>query len=226
MSSSLKDFDFSEVYAKWQQLARKFGCFVHTTSFTTLKNYPNFTLDSVNTDTDSHTASILEFIQPYLDPHTLFFIDMPLASALKYAYFFNRDFKMLPVLTMRHLHHPYGLVGDKNSISALLKYTDLIGDVDEPSPMYLFILDSSRYSTFSEDVYKIQFNNQYRLTEYNLPPFDMLRENGIEKVVFLNEKAPKDDMLQYMNSLVKEDFGVVNYDIATNEVTASNFCNV
>lgn len=219
MSPSLKDFDFSDVYNKWQKLARKYSCFVHTTSFTTLKNYPNFTLDSITQNSDSHTASVMDFVIQHIDSHTLFFIDMPLTSALKYAYFFNRDFHMLPVLTVRNLHHPYGLVGDKGSISALLTYPDLMKDADEKSPTYLFVLDSNRFSTFSEDVYKIQFNNQYRLTEFNLPPLEVLRENGIDTLVFLNEKAPKEDILKYQDSLVKNHLKVINFDLAANEVS-------
>lgn len=210
--SSLKKTDSLEVYKKWQQLARKYDCFVHSTSFATLKNYPDFALKEVSTDKNGPIRATLDFVRQNLDPHTLFLIDLPLISALKYAYFMNRELGILPVLTVRHLSHPYGLVGDKDSISALIGYADLITDNDMDSPNYLFILDSKRNSSFAEDIYTIHFNNQYELNKHDLPSLEMLNENGISKAIILYEKSLKKDTAHYKDFLTESRIDVRCFD--------------
>lgn len=220
MEKKLKDVNPFEVYKKWQSLSYMFECFVHSTSFSTLKNYPNFTLNEVTPKLNSESKAILALAKKHFSPKTLYFIDLPVHTALNHAYFLNKKLGILPVLTVRHINHEYGLIGDKVAISAMLEYSNLM-EKKEPKN-FVFVLDSTRYAEYEDEKYKTFFNNQYEITEYDLPPIEMLKEYGYEKVVFIFEKALKEDVGEYKNYLSQNEFDVICFDTVANEEMITN----
>jgi hypothetical protein len=211
----LSDINNIDIYKKWRHFSFMFECFVHSTSFATLKNYPDFELITVPYELTGQSESIIKLVTKHLSKSALFFIDLPVPKALAYVCLLNEKAKLLPVLTTRHINHEHGLVGDKNIISCLIQYSSII-NVNSPEG-FIFVLDSQRYSVFDDNIYKTHFNNQYEITEYDVPPIEMLKEFGYSKAVFIYEESLKEDINEYKEYLVKSDFDIICYNMLTDE---------
>ena len=215
MQTRLRDINIIEIYKKWQYLSHMFECFVHSTSFATLKNYPDFEITKVSTEIDSPTKPILEIVKKHLCSSTLFFIDLPISRALAYVNYLNHELQLMPVLTVRHINHQYGLVGNKNIISCLIEYSSLMSTCNPAG--FIFVLDSQRYSDFEDSIYITRFNNQYEITEYDLPPIEMLKEFGYSKAVFIYEDTIKEDLNEYKDYLIENELNIICYNVLTHE---------
>lgn len=216
----LKDADYYKAYKKWQRLSGVFDCFVHTTSFATLKEYPGFTLHVISSEQDGRSVRIMEFVKEQMGPQTLFFIDLPLLEALKHSLYLNQELQIMPVLTARHMNHPYGLVGGQDIISALI-IDNAYKEAANPNG-YAFLLDSERYSDYADDIFKMKFNNQYEISEYDVPTIEMLLEYNYSKIVFIYDNQLKEDIDEYKNYLITENFNVVCFNVSSSEETAAN----
>lgn len=199
MQKQLKDIDLYHLYKKWYDGCGMFECFVHSTPFVTLKNYPDFVLNEIHFEQDEFTKEVLNIISPYVNAKTLFMIDFNAQLSLKLAYLLQKELMLKPILTFRQINHPYGLVFDQDEISSLISYSENISDINNNG--FAFILDYQRYSEFCEDIYKSKFNNQYELTEYDLPVCEMLNDLGYQKVVFLYKGTLKEDVKPYIDYL-------------------------
>lgn len=206
MQKHLKDIDLYHLYKKWYDGCGMFECFVHSTPFVTLKNYPDFILDDVNIEQNDFTKEVLNIIAPYIDSKTLFMIDFDAKLSLKLAYLLQKELLLKPILTFRQINHPYGLVFDEDAISTLISSSKKITDINNNG--FVFVLDNQRYNEFCEDIYKSKFNNQYELTEYDLPICEMLNDLGYQQVVFLYQGTIKEDVKPYIDYLQQNDIQV------------------
>jgi len=195
MSKSLCDFNLHNIYKKWHDGCGAFECYVHSTCFVSLKHYPDFLLPKITFDTDSTNEKICSVIRQYKAENILFLIDLPTEQALKSSYILNKTLAFKPILTLRHIHHPFGIVGDSETISGLLQYGEQLSN--ENCMGFVFVLDSSRYDDYEDDVFKQKFNNQYEITEYDLPPLEMLKDLQFEHLVILFQQSLKEDLEQY-----------------------------
>jgi len=209
MQKHLKDIDLYQLYKKWYDGCGVFECFVHSTPFVTLKNYPDLMLKDICFEQDKFTQEVLNIISPYMNPKTLFMIDYNAQLSLKLAYHLQKNFLLKPILTFGHINHPYGLIFDEDTICSFISCSENITDIHNNG--FVFILDYLRYSEFSEDIYKSKFNNQYEVTEYDLPVFEMLNDLGYQQVVFLHQGILKEDIKPYLDYLQKNGIQVVKF---------------
>ncbi|HEX9061192.1 MAG TPA: hypothetical protein VF941_13510 [Clostridia bacterium] len=191
MGKRLKEIDLYQVYLKWYQGSGVFRCFFRTTNFVSLKHYPDFYLDQGSLD-ENLNEKILKIIDRY-DVHTsLFFLDLPCEQAISPAYFLQANKSIKPILTFNNVLHPYGLIGTREYISRLILYSDYLEEVEPKG--FIFILDNLRFGDYDDKTLRSNFNNQYELTEYDLPYLEMLRELGFERVIYISNGKIKEDI--------------------------------
>lgn len=211
MQKHLKDIDLYQLYKKWYDGCGVFECFVHSTPFVTLKNYPDFVLHDMYDEQDKYTNEVSSFFAPYVNSKTLFIIDFHAQLSLKIAYTLQKNLMLKPILTFGQINHPYGMIFDESAISSLISYGDKITNINDNG--YVFILDYLRYNEFSEDIYKSKFNNQYEVTEYDLPVFEMLQDLGYQQVVFLYQGTMKEDIKSYIDYLQEKGMQIVKFSL-------------
>lgn len=192
----LRDYDLFQNYKKWYNGTGVFKCFVHATPFVTLKHYPDFPLSALDAEDGGLIAKVISTYKEYEKTNVLCFVDLPEALSLKVAVSLYKTYSLMPILTIRHIQHPHGLVGNPESISHLLQYGERLDELDCDG--YVFVLDSTRYADYEDGVYKERFNNQYELTEFDLPPLEMLTDLGYKKLVFMYQQPMKEDVAEYL----------------------------
>jgi len=211
MQKHLMDIDLYHLYKKWYDGCGAFECFVHSTPFVTLKNYPDFVLKDVCFEQDKFTEEVSDIISQHINPRTLFMMDFNAQLSLKAAYILQERSALKPILTFRQINHPYGLVFDEDAISSLIYYSEKITDRNNNG--FIFVLDYLRYSEFSEDIYKTKFNNQYEITEYDLPVCEMLNDLDYQQVVVLYQGTLKEDIKLYTDYLQENGIQVVMFHL-------------
>lgn len=207
MDQRLRDVDLYSVYQKWRQGSGPFRCFFRATNFVSLKHYTDFPLEEVGVDEDEFIPPISKIVGQYDFKKTLFMIELSGIEAIRVAYFLNSEKGIKPVLSFNGLLHPYGLVGDKEYISGLLTFGEKLQKIDARG--YAFILDHNRFGEFSDDELRRNFNNQYELSDEDLPPLRMLKDLGFEKLVYIHSKESKEDVENYLVHLQENDFPVI-----------------
>ncbi|MCE1246965.1 MAG: hypothetical protein LWY06_09990 [Firmicutes bacterium] len=220
----LSETDIRGIYRKWRYGAGPFRCFFRASNFISLKHYPDFILDepvsemadlrSVQDGKDESASagiadlvkSVLSVVEKYDRTTTLFFIDLPGTESIITAYFLRKILKIKPVPVFGNPLHPFGLIGGKKYISALLGYGKLLDNTEGQG--YAFIMDWNRYGDYSDDDYKKFFNNQYELIDEDLPSVEMLKELGYNKVVAVCVNNMKEDCEAYLKYLEEQNFPV------------------
>ena len=126
-------------------------------------------------------------------------LDLPAVKSLSASLLLNHDYDLRPVLTLRQLFHPQGIVGGEVEISALLLF-GLRLHSGEPKG-FVFVLDSDRHLEYDNEIFATKFNNQYKLSIYDLPTLKMLRDGGFTKLVLMHSGALKRDVADYVGSM-------------------------
>lgn len=207
MQKRLTDYDLFKIYKKWYSGCGTFECFVHSTSFVSLKHYPDFTISDVPFENDGLAEVAINAFRKHSTSKVLCFIDLPETISLKVGFSLHKFCSVKPILTIRHIQHPFGIVGDYKSISQLLQYGEQLS-ADE-CENFVFVLDSLRYDDYNDEVYKVRFNNQYELTEFDLPPLEMLTDMGYEKLLFMYQEPIKKDIEEYLEYMQSNGIVVV-----------------
>ncbi|GLC29294.1 hypothetical protein [Clostridium omnivorum] len=215
MSKNLKEVDLLKIYNKWADGLGPFRCFLRATNFVSLKHYPDFQLNDIEL-TEGDSFEILEdIIDKYDIKTTLYFIDIPAVKGIKLGLYIQKLLNIKPILIFNNPLHPYGIVGDKDYISRLIGYGELLEKI-EPSG-FAFILDNYRYKECSDDELKCYFNNQYELTEDDLPYHYMLEELGFKRVVYIYKDEVKEDIAYYLDYLkhnsIEVEYKGINYKL-------------
>ncbi|QAA34800.1 hypothetical protein [Clostridium manihotivorum] len=191
------ELDIYKVYDSWQKDLEGFQCYLKVTPFATLKNYNDFSLsDEVSPSLDN--IKIFNRIKKFFSSNALYIIDFDSSTALDLALLLNNEAFVKPILSFNHIFHPFGIVGDESMAEKLLLYSDKL-KVIKPKA-YCFILDKERYQ---EDylVDYMKFNNQYEITEEELPPVEVLQELKVSKVVYISKEFVKEDVKYYLEYL-------------------------
>lgn len=201
----LSDADLYGIYRSWRDNTGAFECFVRSTCFVSLKHYPDFELEHPAFRRGAVCRKVTECVKSELqtcealETKTLFLLDLPAKKSLPLSLLLNQDCGLQPVLTMRQLYHPHGVVGETQDISALLKTGPKLRH-EEPKG-YVFVLDSNRCTENDGEIFTEKFNNQYELTAYDLPLPEMLHDTGYSKLVLMHSGALKRDVAQYIGNL-------------------------
>jgi hypothetical protein len=150
--------------------------------------------------------AILRIVGSHDFKETLFIIDLPGIESIKTAFFLHKIKHLQPVLVFGNPLHPNGLVGGNDYISALLGYGGKLEMTKAGG--YVFILDSNRYGDYTEEDFRKFFNNQYELIDEDMPPLEMLKNLGYNKIVCISGKRMKEDCEAYLKYLEELSFPV------------------
>lgn len=216
MSKSLKEYDLLEIYKNWAADIGPFRCFLRATNFVSLKHYPDFQLSDIELAEGKSFELLKGIIEEFEMSNTIYFVDIPAVQGIKLGFYIQKLLNVKPILILNNPLHPYGIVGDKEYISRLIGYGELL-EKSEPRG-FAFILDNCRYKECSEAELKKYFNNQYELTEDDLPYHYMLEELGYKRVVYIYKEAIKEDISYYLEYLKANNIEVVyrNADFLVN----------
>lgn len=203
--SRLSDADLYRNYRSWRDGTGIFECYVRSTCFVSLKHYPDFALSRLILRRDTIHRRISACVEAELKQNqengtkTFFLLDLPAGKVLAESLLLNQDCGLQPVLTLRQLFHPHGIVGGEPEISALLSVGLRLRHSDPKG--YLFVLDSSRSLEYDGEPHPKQFNNQYELSAYDLPLLEMLHDAGFTKLVLMHSGALKQDTASYISGM-------------------------
>jgi hypothetical protein len=215
MGNSLKDIDLYGVYSKWFSGCGAFRCFFRSPNFVSLKHYSDFVLKEVSYKDRVFLDRLKSYVNKYDYSKTLFIVEFLNTISLDIAHYLFINERLKPVLTFNNILHPKGLVGSEEYISKLVLYSEAMSENSVSG--YTIILDQNRYGDYSEDELRMNFNNQYDLTEDDLPSVEMLGDLGYDNIVYLYSlgmqmKEDISDYLEYLKSnnfiVVKEEFDV------------------
>lgn len=208
MAGRLSDVELYKLYLKWQEGAGAFRCFFRTTNFVSLKHYPDFALESTPLPEQIAEAwkPLLDRMDGYDPGETLFLLDLPGEEAVEAAFLLQNSRKLKPVLTFNNILHPYGLNGSRRYISLLVQCGMRL-EKTEPQG-YAFFLDQFRFGDYDEADLRKSFNNQYELTEEDLPSREMLAALGYRNIVYFCKGSEKEDIAGYLEYLADGGFSI------------------
>ncbi len=191
----LKDVDLRGMYRKWKKGLKYFRGFFRSTPFVSLQVYNNFLLDTTNVVVNEN---ILESILSNVNKKNFCIVDLPFDTILDLALCLNNNFRIKPILNVNIVFNEYGLIGSKENISRLINNSEQLTYTE--SNEFVMLLDYDRYddNINVNEVYD-KLNNQYIVSDDDLPHAKFLRELGYSKVVILTETNVKDDLKEYIN---------------------------
>lgn len=201
---NLKDVDLIYIYRKWKSNLEFFEPFMRSGPFVSLQNYEEFEISYSPKEEElyeKYKAIINKILMQNLK-NTFVIVDLELMEDLEIAFVLNNRFSIKPVLNCNFLFHPYGLIGDKQQIEALVTVGYNLQEIIPKG--YVFFLDYERYKEFSPEVYKKKLNNQYELTEEDVPNLQTLKELGFNRIVIITKDTLKEDIHYYTNYLRQE----------------------
>lgn len=209
MSQSLRDIDLLGHYRRWREGAGAFEAYVRATLFVSLKHYPYEELidEEGNEGEEQEICERLPRYFPLVDgKNTLFLVDLPGQLALSVAKCLNNYYQVKPILLMHQPLHPRGLVGDRQFVQRLLRVGDALQSYVDVRG-FVLVLDYQRFGEYGEADLQQYFNNQYELSEEDLPEAELLRHLGYSQVHLLTENPIKADLANYLAYL--EEQGIV-----------------
>jgi len=211
MPRHLREIDLKKNYSSWREGSGPFRCFFRSTNFVSLKHYPDFMLSPPSEEKGGIWRGVEKCLDAFEADKAIFLVDLPGRDALRCAYLAQRDRAVKAILTFNSPLHELGLVGDREYISALLGYGEML-ERSETSG-YLFVLDSDRFGDYDDAELRRRFNNQYELNDEDLPFPGMMRELGYETLVAIFSGIMKEDLKWYLSSLENERFNVERREI-------------
>lgn len=207
---NLLNYDPYQVYLRWRAGSGPFECFVRATNFTSMKHYGSLQMDLYPEIPEAY--GVIESILKLNDSRqSVLFLDLPAVQGIPLGYRLQKEKNIKPIITFNHPLHARGLVGGDRHTALLCHYGMLLDKKCHPEG-YIFILDNTRYGDYPLDVLKDRFNNQYELTEDDLPQSRFLRHFGYSRVVALTGR-PMEDMDYYLENLGRNDIEVLRHSL-------------
>lgn len=125
----------------------------------------------------------------------LIILDIPAELGMEYAYKYRDKYTILPDFNM--VCHDFGIVKSKPLLERLTLFSDIkLKNTDR----YMIILDSNRYRDIEINNMN-EYNNQYEVTEEELPELEMLEFLKINTVSYICSDNVKEDIAEYLNYL-------------------------
>lgn len=197
MRKKLSQVDLLQNYRNWRQGTGVFECFCRATPFVSLQHYPDVELVLSPPEPPENSGQLEAFAAQYTDGQTLPVIDLPGELGVRCAYHLQTTLALKPVLLFNNPQHYKGLVGNRDFINTLLAVGENLEPLGQPRG-FVFILDYNRYSNYPDHAYREFFNNQYELTEEDLPETELLNFCGINRLAILSALPLKEDLQNYL----------------------------
>ncbi|HWP96303.1 MAG TPA: hypothetical protein VN426_05590 [Syntrophomonadaceae bacterium] len=167
------------------------------TNFVSLKHYPDFELSPVQ----MRDSRLFKFLQPAMEslsPDHLVLFDIPALAGMRMGCLLQNKMHLKPILTYANPLHPYGVVGGDLYVNALVGFGQELMPLSSPRA-YVLILDSLRYrNRIGPATLLKKFNNQYELTEDDLPTIEMLGFLQYTKMTLYRLGEAKEDTSAYI----------------------------
>lgn len=207
-------------YDNWRRNSGLFECYVKSTtlaSLTTLDaskiEFDDYTdVDPVNRDTFEGLKSI---IGSKLNK-TFLISDLEAEENLDFSIMLNNDLKIKPILSFNHIAHDYGFIGNPVIHNKIVNYSFKFLDITEIQA-YCFILDNGRYRENDDYLDPLVFNNQYEITEEELPHIEVLKMVNAENLIFIYRKKIKEDIQKYLDYLKDENINIIFINLDNEE---------
>lgn len=187
-----------EVYENWRSGLGKFKWSFVSTPFASSKHMvKNLILDddlkkkTIDDILDDFSKDLI--VNQKEDEIIIF--DFDGGRSLDLAFNLNKEYMINPILIFAHIFHSNGIVGSKDMLNKLIKYS--YGLKNESSKYGIFL----DYDRFSDREYNPReyFNNQYRLTEEEMPYIEDFIRAGIDKVIVISKAPIKIDIKEYID---------------------------
>ncbi len=187
-----------EVYENWRSGLGKFKWSLVSTPFASSKHMvKNLILDddlkkkTIDDILDNFSKDLI--VNQKEDEIIIF--DFDGGRSLDLAFNLNKEYMINPILIFAHIFHSNGIVGSKDMLNKLIKYS--YGLKNESSKYGIFL----DYDRFSDREYNPReyFNNQYRLTEEEMPYIEDFIRAGIDKVIVISKAPIKIDIKEYID---------------------------
>ncbi|WP_315108615.1 hypothetical protein [Clostridium intestinale] len=186
-----------EVYENWRSGLGKFKWSLVSTPFASSKHIvKDLILDDLKKKTiDDILDDFSKDLIVNQKEDEIIIFDFDGERSLDLAFNLNNEYMINPILIFAHIFHSNGIVGSKDMLNKLIKYS--YGLKNENSKYGIF-LDYNRFSS-KEYNPREYFNNQYRLTEEEMPYIEDFIKAGIDKVIVISKAPIKIDIKEYID---------------------------
>ncbi|MFZ3172122.1 MAG: hypothetical protein WA118_09090 [Carboxydocellales bacterium] len=208
MRIKLSQLNLLDNYRNWRQGTGVFEGFCRATPFVSLQHYPDMELHLSRPEPPANLGQLEAFAARYASRETLLVLDLPGELGVRSAYSLQTRLAIKPVLLFNNPLHQHGLVGGRDFINTLLAGGENLTPLDQPRG-FAFILDYDRYSDYPDSAYQEFFNNQYELTDEDLPELELLNFCGINRLVVLSNQPLKEDLQNYLKYLQEQGLEVL-----------------
>ncbi|SHI00243.1 hypothetical protein [Clostridium intestinale] len=187
-----------EVYENWRSGLGKFKWSLVSTPFASSKHI----VKDLILDDDLKKKTIDDILDDFSKDlivnqkeDEIIIFDFDGERSLDLAFNLNKEYMINPILIFAHIFHSNGIVGSKDMLNKLIKYS--YGLKNENSKYGIFL----DYDRFSDREYNPReyFNNQYRLTEEEMPYIEDFIRAGIDKVIVISKAPIKIDIKEYID---------------------------
>ncbi|MFT8315026.1 MAG: hypothetical protein ABF633_12410 [Clostridium sp.] len=179
---------YYNVYKNFYLNAGIMSCFVKSLPFVSAVN-----LSDLNIGTKVELD--ISKIKALKTEDNLIILDIPAELGMEYAYNYRDKYTIIPDFNM--VCHDFGIVKSKPLLERLTLFSDIkLKNTDR----YMIILDSNRYRDIEINNMN-EYNNQYEVTEEELPELEILEFLKINTVSYIGSDNVKEDIAEYLNYL-------------------------
>ncbi|MBD7911141.1 MULTISPECIES: hypothetical protein [Clostridium] len=205
-----------ESYDNWRKNSSIFECYVKSTTLASLSTVDLEKVDITKCkdikEENKESFKLLEAkIKTSLD-NVLIISDLEAEENLDFSIMLNNNLSIKPILSINHIAHNYGLIGNNVIHNKLVNYSLKFKDIEEVKG-YCFILDNGRYKDNDDYLDPLVFNNQYEVTEEELPHSEVLKMMNIDSLMFIYRNRIKEDIQKYLDYLKGEKINIVFIDL-------------
>lgn len=199
MNKTLRQIDLMDIFRRWRGDSGPFECFVRATPFVSLKHYPDTTIPTASSIPET-SEELVNYCSGAIGKGHLLIVDLPGKLSLALARELHQKEQVKPILIFNQPLHFKGLVGDEEFVQRLMA----VGSEQHPLTQcrgYALMLDYDRFGDYDENVFMEYFNNQYQLSEEDLPEFELLKHLGYTAVQVVTVSEIKTDLQDYLSYL-------------------------
>jgi hypothetical protein len=206
-----------ESYNNWSRNSEIFEGYVKSTTLASLS-----TLDFTKIDCENYSSkssNVFKELQTKIgaDLNNTFIIsDLEAEENLDFTIILNNNLSIKPILSFNHIAHDYGLVGNSVIHNKIVNYSFEFRNIEEVKA-YCFILDNGRYRDNDDYLDPLIFNNQYELTEEELPHIEVLKMVNVERLIFIYRNKIKEDIQKYLDYLKDEKIKIIFINLDSEE---------
>lgn len=197
----LQEIDLRKVYRIWKSNLGPFQGFFRSTPFVSLQTYDDFELKEENIC--QCNKYVLDKIVENCSKNNFLMVDLPIDEILNLAFVLNNEYSIKPIININLLFHPFGIIGTKENINKLINNGLNLKKIS--TEKFVMLIPYDRYNdNLKIDDLKNKLNNQYGISDEDLPNADILKILGYTKITILTINQIKDDLQDYINFINKD----------------------